>query len=164
MDEYTVLPSVIRRAWKLISKAENARACRLLDQALTAVDPITARHDRRLIRAAALYVGALSFEEGFPDRDDSQLTWARYAHAAALAGHGTSSPIWQDTATLYADVCTAQGLTFDAAVAHRRKLDAYAQPSRDKRRHRSPPTVGSTGTHSCSTPPHPAKGFLRRHT
>ncbi len=125
MREFAVLPAVIRHARQLVRDDQDTRACRLLSQALAAYDPVTARHDPRLIRAAMLYVEVLSFERTVADRAEVQLSWVRYAPAAALSCFGARSPVWQDTATVYARVCAAQGLTFDAALMRRRKLAAY---------------------------------------
>ena len=125
MDSIAVLPNVIRRAKRLISSGENARACRLLAQALADIDPVTARPDARLIEAAIVYAGTLSFAPDVADRVDIQLTWARYAETAARLRYGRSSQLWRQAADFYAQVCASQGLTFDAVAVLHRKLAAY---------------------------------------
>ena len=125
VDSVAVLPHVIRRAQRLIGSGENARACRLLAQALADIDPVTARPDAGLIEAAIVYTETLSFERDVPDRADIQLTWARYAETAARLCYGRSSRLWQRAAGFYAQVCATQGLTFDAVAGAHRKLAAY---------------------------------------
>jgi hypothetical protein len=124
MRELAVLPAVIRHAQRLLRDDQDTRACRLLSQALAGFDPVTARHDLRLIRAAILYIDVLSFDRTVADRADLQLSWVRYTHAAALGCFGTGSPVWQDIAAMYARVCAAQGLTFDTVLMRRRILAA----------------------------------------
>ena len=125
MASVAVLPHVIRRAERLISSGDPARACRLLAHALAEIDPVTARPDPRLIKAAIVYAATPSFEADNAGHADMQLTWTRYAEAAARTCHGRSSSLWHQAADGYADVCAAQGLTFDAVALHNRKLDAY---------------------------------------
>ncbi|WP_433294495.1 hypothetical protein ACQP2F_33255 [Actinoplanes sp. CA-030573] len=104
---------------------ENTRACRLLSHALGPFDPVTARHDPRLMRAATFYIDVLSFAHTHPDRDDIQLAWARYANQAARTYYTVANPTRHHIADMYARVCTRQGLTFDAAITRRRELTAY---------------------------------------
>jgi hypothetical protein len=127
MRELAVLPAVIRHARQLLRDGQDTRAGRLLSQALAPFDPVTARDDPQLIRAAMLYVEVLSFERTVADRADLQLSWVRYAHAAALGCFGARSAVWQQTAIVYARVCAAQGLTFDAVQMRRRLLAAYVR-------------------------------------
>lgn len=125
MDSVAVLPHVVRRAERLISSSESARACRLLAHALAEIDPVTARPDPRLINAAIVYAATLSFKPDNTSHADTQLTWARYAETAARTCHGLSSSLWHQAANCYADVCAVQGLTFDAVALHNRKVAAY---------------------------------------
>ena len=125
MDSVAVLPHVVRRAERLIFSGDGVRACQLLTHALAEIDPVTALPDPRLIKAAILYADTLSFEPDNAGHAELQLSWARYAETAGRTCYGRSNSLWHQAADGYADVCAAQGLTFDAVALHIRKLDAY---------------------------------------
>jgi hypothetical protein len=131
-----MLPAVTKRANRLLEGAgrltdpkqaqvQAQGSGRLLAGALAGIDPITAPPDGRIISAALAYIPCLMVLNDVPDRDAIQLTWARYADAASMCRFGTSSRLWHDAAALHAVVLIEQQLPFEAAVVHRRKLNAH---------------------------------------
>ncbi|MEU7906387.1 hypothetical protein [Actinoplanes sp. NPDC049118] len=132
--DLSALPAVRRRARCLLTRREYSARLRLLAQALSRFDPITAPNDQRLVWTALDYLQAADpcyidvcvGHRGARD-EDFQLSWSLYAYRAADRCCGTRSELWLNAAFAHGEVLTEQGLTVDAVTVQQRLLPVSRQ-------------------------------------